>query len=1205
VTATSSKPRTLRFHLISLVFVSVVPLLIFAVIIAALVEKQQRTSLERSFRDTVLALTVAVDHELTSSISALQALATSEHLDTGDLKLFYREAQRVVATHPGWFTINLTDRSGQQLINTYRPFGAQLPSIGHLEDVRHTLDTGEPAISNLFSGLVLKVPTVGFTVPVRRRGTLKYALGARLDVGNLSLLLSEGNLPPDLVATITDRNGIIIARTRGIEAYLGKPAGPEFVTRSRQSDEGSFRGVTRDGIPVYAAYKRSLPSGWTVGLGVPSAVVESPGRTARWAIIGGGSLFLVLAGAFATVFGRRIAGGIESLAISARSLGQGQIPSLTEKSTIAELAAVEREIVEAARQRADAVAARLKSEEALRESEERTRLIVSRALDAVITIDAHGRITSWNPQAEHLFGWSDEEIRGRLLSETIIPPAYREAHERGLRHFLATGEGPVLNRRLELSALHRNGTEFSVELAITPLRVSGAMAFSAFLRDITERKRTERALRDSEASFRLLFADNPLPMWVYDLATLSFLEVNDAAVAHYGYSREEFLRMRLTDIRPPEDVPQLNEVVKSLAEGAVSGVRRHKGRWRHRLKDDRLIDVDIVSHSLDFAGRRAALVVAIDVTEVKQSQDALAQYAERLSILHEIDGAIIAARPPVEIAETVVRRLRPLLGVPRAIVNMFDLEAGEVEWLAAAGRRRVRAGPGVRYSMQLMGDVEALKRGELQVIDVDALPPSAEAQALLASDVRVYMVVPMIAGGELIGGLSFGGATAQFPPEQVNIAREAAAQLAIAIAQARLYERVKHHAAELEQRVEERTLALRGANEQLQHEIAERRRAEEDADRANRAKSDFLSRMSHELRTPLNGILGFAQLLQMESLPADQEQSVAHILKAGRHLLGLINEVLNISRIEAGHLQLSVEPVPVGETLRAAIDLVRPLAAQRDIELSDGVAGDHRHVLADRQRLQQILLNLLSNAVKYNRTRGAVAVSCEERSAGRLRILVADTGHGISPDKLERLFTPFDRLGAEGTDVEGTGLGLTLSKYLVEAMGGTLEVTSEVGVGSTFAVELPLTAAPVDGLKLPSASPTVHAERPEGRMVVLYIEDNVSNLRLVEQVLARRPQTTLLSAMQGQLGLDLAREHRPDLILLDLHLPDVPGDEVLRRLHEEPRTRGIPVVILSADATPGQVERLLAAGAQAYLTKPLDIRQLLTLVDQAVFGTEA
>jgi len=464
------------------------------------------------------------------------------------------------------------------------------------------------------------------------------------------------------------------------------------------------------------------------------------------------------------------------------------------------------------------------------------------------------------------------------------------------------------------------------------------------------------------------------------------------------------------------------------------------------------------------------------------------------------------------------------------------------------------------------------------------------------------MVVPMIARGELIGSVSFGGSPSDFSTEQISIAQDVATQLAIAIAQARLYERVKHHAGELEERVHERTLALGAANEQLQQEIAERRRAEEKADHANRAKSDFLSRMSHELRTPLNGILGFAQLLEMEPLPAGHEESVAQILKAGRHLLGLINEVLDISRIETGRLQLSLEPVPVDETLRGALDIVRPIAAQHGIALNAGAADERQHVLADRQRLQQVLLNLLSNAVKYNRTGGTVAVSCEEILGERLRILVRDTGHGISPDKLDRLFTPFDRLGAEGTGVEGTGLGLALSKHLVDVMGGTLDVTSQVGVGSTFAVELPLTAAPVEALEPRGGSPTVDPAPPDARMVVLYIEDNLSNLRLIEQVLGRRPRTTLLSAMQGRLGLDLAREHRPDLILLDLHLPDLPGQEVLRRLLDEPRTREIPVLILSADATPGHVERLLAAGARAYLTKPLDVRQLLALVDKHAPG---
>jgi DNA-binding response OmpR family regulator/two-component sensor histidine kinase len=383
---------------------------------------------------------------------------------------------------------------------------------------------------------------------------------------------------------------------------------------------------------------------------------------------------------------------------------------------------------------------------------------------------------------------------------------------------------------------------------------------------------------------------------------------------------------------------------------------------------------------------------------------------------------------------------------------------------------------------------------------------------------------------------------------------------------------------------------------ELEREIGERRRAEAEAAAANRAKSEFLSRMSHELRTPLNGIFGFAQLLQMEALPADQRECVDQILKAGRHLLGLIDEVLDISRIEAGHLRLSLEPVAVGETVRAALDLVRPAATNQGIALPADLMDD-RYVLADRQRLQQVLLNLLSNAVKYNRSGGRVTVAVEEMPEEWLAVRVIDTGPGIAPDKLDRLFTPFERLGAEGTAVEGTGLGLALSKHLVEAMGGTLRVESRFGEGSTFVVALPSAEAPTAALDEAHARLSLGPEPSGGRLVVLAIEDNLSNLQLVERIFARRPETKVLSAPQGRLGLELAREHRPDLILLDLHLPDLPGEEVLERLRAEPLTRAIPVVVLSADATPGQIARLLASGARAYLTKPLDIRRLLEVVE--------
>jgi protein-histidine pros-kinase len=386
----------------------------------------------------------------------------------------------------------------------------------------------------------------------------------------------------------------------------------------------------------------------------------------------------------------------------------------------------------------------------------------------------------------------------------------------------------------------------------------------------------------------------------------------------------------------------------------------------------------------------------------------------------------------------------------------------------------------------------------------------------------------------------------------------------------------------------------------LQQAMEEAEVARREAEAANQAKSEFLSRMSHELRTPLNAVLGFAQLLDMDPLSSTQHANIRRILKGGRHLLDLINEVLDIARIESGRLQLSPEPVRIMDAMREALDLVRPLAIERDIGLAvePGSLCD-RFVTADRQRLKQVLLNLLANGVKYNRPGGAVTLSCVEVAGDQLRIAVRDTGFGIPPDKLERLFQPFDRLGAETTEVEGTGLGLALSRGLVEAMGGAITVESDVDVGSTFYVELALAEDPLERQRRLAAEAALPEQPvPTSPRTVLYIEDNLPNLELVEQIFARRANVKLVAAMQGRLGVELAIQHRPDLILLDLHLPDIPGIEVLRAVQADERTRDIPVVVISADATHGQVDRLLTAGAHTYLTKPLDVPRFLTVVSE-------
>ncbi len=395
----------------------------------------------------------------------------------------------------------------------------------------------------------------------------------------------------------------------------------------------------------------------------------------------------------------------------------------------------------------------------------------------------------------------------------------------------------------------------------------------------------------------------------------------------------------------------------------------------------------------------------------------------------------------------------------------------------------------------------------------------------------------------------------------------------------------------------------------IKQDITERKKFEEEliiakaeAEQANLAKSEFLSRMSHELRTPMNSILGYAQLMDMGELKPAHKKGVDHILKSGKHLLDLINEVLDISKIEAGHISLSLEPIAICSLVREIMDVVSPMAAGEQITL-ETVTLDKLFVKADRQRLKQVLLNLVNNAIKYNRQNGFVKINCElteaaEKQNPTVRISISDSGGGISPEDMIKLFNPFERIGAEKTETEGTGLGLAVAKKLIEAMHGTIGVESELGKGSTFWIELPQTECQIDRLeRLDQIKPEL--EKAEVSGTILYIEDNVSNIQLVEQILeAHRPGIRLITEMYGKNAVKLATDFAPDLILLDLDLPDIHGSEVLKLLQAGPKTDAIPVVILSADAMNTQIEKLMQAGARNYLTKPLDILEFLRMVDE-------
>jgi len=372
--------------------------------------------------------------------------------------------------------------------------------------------------------------------------------------------------------------------------------------------------------------------------------------------------------------------------------------------------------------------------------------------------------------------------------------------------------------------------------------------------------------------------------------------------------------------------------------------------------------------------------------------------------------------------------------------------------------------------------------------------------------------------------------------------------------------------------------------------------AKEEAERANLAKSEFMSRMSHELRTPLNSVLGFAQILQMEMSSSEELELIGYIVKSGGYLLELINEVLDISRVESGSIAVELEVVSSAELIRQCVEMVSAQASESGVSIIDNCDSDY-YVRADFQRLKQVVVNLLSNAIKYNSAEGSVTLDCDDIE-GRMRLSVTDTGPGVEAQFHDRLFAPFDRLDAESRGIEGTGLGLALSKGLMEAIGGSLGVDSSPGIGSTFWLELPIASA------APSAPKNESNEgQPEPAVgdalssTLLYIEDNIGNVRLIERLLLHRPNVRLLSSLQGSLGVELAQQHRPDLILLDVHLPDLQGIDVLERLQRDERTSSIPVIMLSADASQEQIKRFNEAGAKDYLTKPLDLEHFLTLLD--------
>jgi PAS domain S-box-containing protein len=783
------------------------------------------------------------------------------------------------------------------------------------------------------------------------------------------------------------------------------------------------------------------------------------------------------------------------------------------------------------------ITARLAAEEELRRTQERWRAMIENAHDLTTILDPNGVTVYESPSVERVLGYRPEELVGVSAFVHMHPDDIPCVVAELTR--VMTEPGSV--GRAEYRFRHKDGTWRHLEACGRTLSpTSAADGVVANVRDITERKLAAEALQRSEEHFRRLIENGS------DLLLISRMDgvltyASPSAGRLLGWQPEEMAAATPSDLVHPDDAAHVLDSMRACGEEPGT-IRRVDFRIRHRDGGWRRFESRARTLAPDSAD--AGIVCnARDVTEQRAAEEALQRSEEHFRrLIENASDLVMVCAPdgPLTYASPSVERLlgyRPDEMVGRRPDDLIHPDDVSALW---AWLGRIAAEPGAVHGSRTRLRHKDGSWRTLEVLGRTVAPDSADEGIVANSrDVTAWLE----------------------------------------------------------------------AEDALRRAKADAERAYAEAERANRAKSEFLSRMSHELRTPLNSILGFAQVLQDVELPRSGRAGVRHIFNAGRHLLNLINEVLDIARIEAGQQPLVLEPVRVETAVREAVEMVRPLADAREVRVDvTALPTDRQCVHADRQRLAQVMLNLLSNAVKYNRPAGVVRITTAQREDADgerwLRIRVADEGEGIAPERREELFVPFARLGAEHGAVEGTGLGLTLSRRLAEAMGGVLLLEDSGPEGSTFAVELPLAADPRDDAPAAAARARASTQPRDGssraEVSLLYVEDNPANVALVEAILERHPGWRLTAAARGREGVRRATECRPDVVLLDLHLPDLPGHEVLRELRTDPRTATIPVVVVTADATPHAREALLKAGADDFLTKPLDVLALLGTIERVL-----
>ena len=819
------------------------------------------------------------------------------------------------------------------------------------------------------------------------------------------------------------------------------------------------------------------------------------------------------------------------------------------------------------------------AQQALRDSTALIQTILNTVADGIITIYARGgMIKTVNPAAERMFGYSGIELVGQNFS-LLIPELDQDQRHGSLEYYSASDEARAVGLGREVIGRRQNGSVFPMEMAVSEMWLGGERYFTGILRDTTARKQAEEALLQAGALQSAIFNSANFSSIATDAKGVIQI-FNVGAERMLGYTAAEVMnKVTPADISDSKEViarakelslelgTQIEPGFEALVFKASRGIEDIYELTYIRKDGSRFPAVVSVTALRDAQGVIIGyLLIGTDNTARKQAEEALLQAgALQSAIFNSAVFASVAtdAKGVIQIFNVGAERM---LGYTAAEVMNKITPADISDPQEVIARAKALS---EELSTRITPGFEALvfkaARGIEDIYELTYIRKDGSRFPALVSVTALRDAQDVIIGYLLIG--------------TDNTARK----------------RVEAERAVLDQ-------ALRDKNVELES-------ARQAADKANHAKSEFLSSMSHELRSPLNAILGFAQLMESGVPPptATQKASIDQILHGGWYLLELINEILDLALIESGRLSLSMEPIALPDVLLDCQAMIEPQAQKSDIRISFPQFNAPCFVNADRTRVKQVIVNLMSNAIKYNRVGGTVEVTCKKVAAQRLRISVRDSGEGLSAEKLTQLFQPFNRLGQEVGAEEGTGIGLVVSKRLVELMGGEIGAQSIVGTGSVFWFELNLVAAPQfaanSDAPLVLAQPQIESGAPQ--RTLLYVEDNRANMELVKQLIARRPDMRLLSARDGMQGITLARIHLPKVILMDINLPGISGLQALKILREDPATRHIPVLAISANAMPLDIEKGLQAGFLRYLTKPIKVNEFMEVLDMALEVAQA